>query len=85
MQEQKTNSLAVKTLLEEVEEESSGSLKQISKEIEMKLNQKYKSLQQAFRKFNVSKSGLISETEFIEGLVHLNVNLTEQEIRYLFN
>jgi Ca2+-binding EF-hand superfamily protein len=33
----------------------------------------------------VNKNSTISETEFIEGLVELNVNLSELEMRQVFN
>ncbi len=46
-------------------------------EIESKLNERYFSLRNAFRSFDLGKRGDISEGEFISGLVQINVNLTE--------
>ncbi|CDW77593.1 ras-related c3 botulinum toxin substrate 2 [Stylonychia lemnae] len=59
-------------------------LQQCGKEIETKLNERYVTIRNAFRAFDVNKNGLISESEFIEGLVQLNANLNENQIRQVF-
>ena len=51
------------------------------REIESKLNQRYFTLRNAFRSFDINKNGEVSEGEFIAGLVQINVNLTEVQIR----
>lgn len=53
-------------------------------DIESKLNERFFSLRNAYRQFDKNKNGAISETEFIEGLVELNVHLTEQQMRQVF-
>ena len=59
-------------------------LQQCGKEIETKLNERFVTIRNAFRAFDVNKNGLISESEFIEGLVQINANLTETQIRQVF-
>lgn len=56
-------------------------MKECGKEIETKLNERFFTLRNAFRTFDVNKNGSVSESEFIEGLVQLNANLTEKQIR----
>ena len=58
-------------------EEKSEILKRFQKEIEKKICEHYSSLRTAFRQFDLSKKGLINESEFIEGLVQVNVTLNE--------
>ena len=45
------------------------ALSKYGKEIESKLNERYFSLRNAFRSFDLGKRGEVSEGEFISGLV----------------
>jgi len=65
-------------------EEESAILKRFQAEIDKKLQEKFSSLRTAFRIFDTTKDGMISESEFIEGLVLLNANMTEAQIRQVF-
>lgn len=69
LQEEKTSSKTMRGLLQNVPEEDSEILKKFSGEIEKKLSERYSSLQKAYRVFDQSKDGTISESEFIQGLV----------------
>ena len=84
MVEEKTDSRKVKELLVNATEVESVEFRSYAREIVGKINEKYKNLQRAFRNFDQEKSSYVTFSEFIEGLVQLNVNLNEKQIRSVF-
>jgi hypothetical protein len=54
------------------------------KEIESKVNNKFFTLRDAFRSFDIDKSGEITESKFLEGIVSMNVQISEDQIRAVF-
>lgn len=53
-------------------------------EIDGRLQNKYYTLRDAFRAFDVDKTGEITESKFLEGIVGLHTQITEDEIRQVF-
>ncbi len=80
----KNNNLGLNDQIDYLENKGQLILDQNGKEIETKLNERFHTLRNAFRSFDNNKNSSISESEFIEGLVDLNVKLDEAQIRQVF-
>ena len=53
-------------------------------EIDQRLQNKYFTLRDAFRAFDVDKTGEITESKFLEGIISMNTQVTEDQIREIF-
>jgi Ca2+-binding EF-hand superfamily protein len=53
-------------------------------EIDGRLQNKYFTLRDAFRAFDVDKAGEITESKFLEGIIQMNTQITEDQIREVF-
>ena len=53
-------------------------------EIDQRLMNKYFTLRDAFRAFDKDKTGDITESKFLEGVIQMNTQISEDQIREVF-
>jgi Ca2+-binding EF-hand superfamily protein len=53
-------------------------------EIDQRLMNKYFTLRDAFRAFDQDKTGEITESKFLEGVIQMNTQISEDQIREVF-